>query len=336
MKRYYKFNFVFFLNTATDYYKYMLYDIFALNNVRVIDCIYGRTSFNFKPYRPATNPLSFGNSKSFDASSPQAFVQSVARDFPTNDPIVFFFWMNDYYLFRSLDFFNYLRDNYPNCKLVCWLTNPIHCYQGLQMFCNEASTKEILSTFDCVLTYVQLDAMAYGMTYFEEPYSVLPYAQPKLSSDVFFVGRPKDRLEKILRAYESFKAAGLICDFYIADVHNTPPLVPSDDLHFNEYLTYDKVLEHVLRSRAVLDIAQRGTYGLTPRYFESLAYNKNFITDNPFYRQDRFTSPKLFLIDKSFEIDKEQFMAAAKLSSNYKNEYSPLYLINFLESFLNS
>ena len=91
-----------------------------------------------------------------------------------------------------------------------------------------------------------------------------------------------------------------------------------------------------MRSRAVLDIAHEGTYGLTPRYFESLAYNKNFITDNAFYRQARFASPKLFLIDKNLEIDKEQFMAAAKLSSNYKNEYSPLRWISFLESFLNS
>ena len=223
LKRYDKFNFVFFLNAAADYYKYMLYDIFALNNVRVIDYTYGGTSFNFKPYRPATNPLAFRNSKSFVASSPQAFVQSVARDFPTNDPIVFFFWMNDYYFFRSLNFFNYLRDNYPNCKLVCWLTNPIHYYQGFQMFHNANSTKEILSTFDCIMTHIMIDAINYGLTCFEKIYSVLPYAQPKLSSDVFFVGRPKERLEKILRAYESFKAAGLICDFYIADVHNTPP-----------------------------------------------------------------------------------------------------------------
>ena len=330
-----KFNFVFFLNTAADYYKYTLYDIFSLSNVRVINCTYGGTGFSFKPYRPATNPAAFGTPQAFDASTPQTFVQSVVRDFPTNDPIVFLFWMNDYYLFYSLDFFNHLRNNYPKCKLVCSLTNPIHYYQSLQTFCDETSTKEIFSTFDCVLTYIKLDAMDYGMTYFKGSYSVLPYEQPKLSSDVFFVGRPKDRLEKILRAYESFKAAGLICDFYINDIPN-PPAIKAEGLHFNEYLTYDKVLEHVLRSRAVLDITQRGTYGLTMRYFESLVYNKNFITDNAFYRQDRFTSPKLFLIDRSLELDKEQFIAAAKLSSNYRNEYSPLHLISFLESFLNS
>ena len=90
-----------------------------------------------------------------------------------------------------------------------------------------------------------------------------------------------------------------------------------------------------MRSRAILDITRSQNYGLTVRYFQSLAYNKNFITDNPFYRQDRFASPKLFLIDKNLEIDKEKFMDAAKFSSNYRNEYSPYRLVDFLESILN-
>ena len=336
MKRYNKFNFVFFLSTIPGVSEFVLSDAYILSNVRVINFSIIRTKkglgINFSPYRPPNNPSVFISPSSFDVNSPQLFTQ----DFPTKQVPVFFFWANDYNIFRAFNFFNHLRRNYPGCKLVCWLANPIHYYQNAQkIFVDKATTDEFLSTFDCVLTYVQLDAMDYGMTYFEGPYSVLPYEQPKLSSDVFFVGRPKDRLEKILRAYENFKAAGLICDFYINDIPN-PPAIKAEGLHFNEYLSYTDVLKHVLRSRAVLDIAQRGTYGLTVRYFESLAYNKNFITDNPFYRQDRFASPKLFFIDRSLEIDKEQFMAAAKLSNNYKNEYSPLYLINFLESFLNS
>ncbi|MBR3499109.1 MAG: hypothetical protein IKO05_08975 [Selenomonadaceae bacterium] len=183
------------------------------------------------------------------------------------------------------------------------------------MFRDKADTYEILSAFDCVLTYNQVDAMDYGMNHFDMPYSVLPFEQPEQSVDIFFVGRPKDRLEKILRAYETFKARGFVCEFFINDLP-APPSIKADALHFNEYLPYAEVLEHVLRSRAVLDIAQRGTYGLTPRYFESLAYDKIFITDCPFYRQERFTSPKLFLIDRSLELDRKKFMAASKLTNN--------------------
>ncbi|MBQ3337078.1 MAG: hypothetical protein IJG80_06715, partial [Selenomonadaceae bacterium] len=83
-------------------------------------------------------------------------------------------------------------------------------------------------------------------------------------------------------------------------------------------------------------ICTAGTYGLTMRYLETLAYDKIFITDCPFYRQERFISPKLFLIDRSLELDRKKFMAASNLTNNYRNEYSPLRLITFLESVLNA
>ena len=334
MAGYKKFNFVFFLNSAADYYKFRFYDALALSNVRLIEFnaanVNDQLVLNFKPYCPENNPAVF--LKDFDVNSPQAFIQ----DFLTDAPVVFFFWATDYNLFRMFDFFNHLRSDYPGCKLVCYLTNPIYYYQNVQkIFIDKATTDEVLSTFDCVLSYNQVDAINYGLTYFVGQYSIVPFEQPNLTSDIFFVGRPKNRFEKILQVYQSFKVAGFICDFYIYGVTN-PPSINSDDLHFNKYLSYAEVLEHVWRSRAVLDIAQYGTYALTMRYFESLAYNKIFITDNAFYRLDRFNSPKLFLIDKNLEIDKEQFMNAAKLPSSYKNEYSPLRMISFLESILNN
>ena len=337
MTRYDKFNFVFFLNPACDYYRFMFYDALALSNVRFIEFsavnMNGKTLLNFNPYRPANNPAAFVNLQAFDIRSPKVF----AQDFPTDAPIVFFFWANEYNFFRKNNFFKYLRKNYPDCKLVCWLTNPFQFYKRLGMFLDKAGTDEILSAFDCVFTYNQVDAMDYGLNYFDMLYSVLPFAQPEQSVDIFFVGRPKDRLEKILRAYETFKARGFVCEFFINDIANPPPQSTlSDGLHFNEYLSYAEVLGHVLRSRAVLDIAQRGTYGLTPRYFESLAYDKIFITDNAFYRQEKFNSPKLFLIDRNLKLDRKKFMAATELTNNYRNEYSPLRLITFLESVLNA
>ncbi len=75
---------------------------------------------------------------------------------------------------------------------------------------------------------------------------------------------------------------------------------------------------------------------MTVRYLESLAYDKIFITDNAFYRQEKFNSPKLFLIDRNLKLDRKKFMAATELTNNYRNEYSPLRLITFLESVLNA
>ena len=334
MPRYDKFNFVFFLNSATDYYKFMFYDAFALSNVRFIEFeaaeMNDDTYLTFEPYHPVNNPAAFANPQGFDVNAPQAF----AQDFPTNDPLAFFFWADDFNLFRAFDFFNHLRNEYPACKLVLWLTNPIQVYQNLGMFRDKAGTAEIFATFDCVLTYNQIDAMDFGLTYFDTPYSVLPFEQPQEDVDIFFVGRAMDSLEKILRAYKTFKASSFTCEFYINDVENPPP--NSKGLHFNEPLSYAEIFEHILNSRAVLDIIHAQDYGLTLRYFESLAYDKIFITDNSFYRQERFNSPKIFLIDKSLKLDKKIFLAAAKLPNNYRNEYSPLRMMAFLEFVLNA
>jgi len=337
LKRYNKFNFVFFLRQATPIYKFISHDAFALSNVRVVDLNFtnanGIQTVNFIPYHPRNNPSAFKDIKSFDINSPQVF----AQDFPEKNPIVFLFSPQVYHIFKEIKFFQYLRSNYPGCKLVCSLTDPVHHFQNFfGMFLDKANTREIFSTFDLVITYIQLDAINYGMTFFEGSYSVLPYVQPKEDVDIFFAGGIKNRFEKIIRAYEYFKSAGFVCDFHIVGVPDTPPSVYNNDLHINRFIPYHEVLARVLHSKAVLDISHIQNYGLTVRYFESLAYNKNFITDNPFYRQARFASPKLFLIDRSLEIDKEQFMAAAKLSSNYRNEYSPLRMINFLESILNA
>ena len=224
MTRYDKFNFVIFLSLpASIYYEIAFYDAFALSNVRVVDFnvvnINGERTINLSPYRPLNNPAAFKNPQAFDVNSPQIF----AQDFLTEAPIVFFFWANDYNIFRASKFFYYLRHNYLNCKLVCWITNPIYYYQRVQkIFVDKSTTDEFLSTFDLVLTYNQVDAMDYGLTYFEGPYTVLPFKQLQENFDIFFVGRPKDRLEKILRAYESFKAAGFVCDFYINHINNPP------------------------------------------------------------------------------------------------------------------
>lgn len=337
MTRYDKFNFVIFLASSVDYYKIIFYDAYALSNVRVININTINTSkgltINFMPYCPSNNPVAFKSTQSFNINRPQVF----AEDFPIKEyPLVFFFWANEYDLFRSVNFFDYLRINYPNCKLVCWLTNTFTFYQKVsKFFLSKYETEKFISTFDCVITYNLLDAINYNFTYFDGIYSVLPFEQFKEKVDIFFVGRPKDRLEKILKAYECFKAAGFVCDFYINDISN-PPKIESAGLHFNHFLSYTEVIMHVLRSRGIFDIAYTGTYGLTLRYLESLAYNKNFITNNAFYGQDRFSSPKLFLVNKSYDIDKKRFMNAAELSSNYKNEYSPLRFLSFLESVLNS
>ena len=222
---YKNFNFVLFLPFKGDFAEFAFHDAFALNNFRVIIPTFvdmgSSVGLSFAPYRPSNNPQAFKNPSAFNPRSPQFFY----NDFPTRDPIVFIFFPHKFNYFEAAGFFRLLRRNYPACKLVLFMTDPVyHFQQNFGMFLDRANSEKIISTFDCVLTYLIKDATDYGLTYFEGPHSIFPYEQPaETPTDIFFVGHASDRLEKILCAYEAFKAAGFVCDFYIVDVHNTPP-----------------------------------------------------------------------------------------------------------------
>ena len=244
MAGYKNFNFMFII--LDRYISHItLYEAAALSNFRAMVPFTDKGTIFFRPITFPNNPLAFSNSANYSDWSNHFF----ADDFPVKNPICFVIYEAFYTPLKSIKFFQHVRKNYPGCKLVLWVDNPIHTSQEFnKIFLDEAGTKEILSTFDCVLTYNQKDAIDYGLTYFEGPYSVIPFKQPKQNVDIFFVGQAKDRLEKILRAYETFTAAGFTCDFYVANVNNSPPPIHSVNIKFNKGLSYAETLEHVLRS----------------------------------------------------------------------------------------
>ena len=316
------------------------YDAFNLSNFKFMEIRYrlnagGGMSIGFEavkaPYRTDVLPEGMA-------------VKRLDDYFPEKNPIVFIFALENHYgTLKPIGFFDFLKKTYPGCKLILTLGNPVDYYRStFGMFANRASTAEILSTFDMVCTYNEPDAREFGLRHYDGPYCGLPViANNEMTSDVFFIGLAKKRLDKIIRTYEMLKGCGLVCDFYIAtdgaDIPSEFQKYPQE-IHYNRYLPYTEVLEHVARSRGVLEVAQEGTFGITVRYFESLVYDKNFITDNQFFNQERFaSSPKIFFIDewKNPKVDREKYLAAAQFSHNYRNEYSALNYLSFLEYELN-
>ena len=69
--------------------------------------------------------------------------------------------------------------------------------------------------------------------------------------------------------YEYFKKSGFKCKFFITDV---PPEFQKfgDEIHYNQRLSYLEILNYVMQSKGVLEVAQGGNYGLTLRYLKRL------------------------------------------------------------------
>ena len=343
MSAYQKFNFVFLLPWDVEYYNLSLFDLNDLLNVRIIAVQYsfdknGNLSINFFPFRSEMNPYAFKK-----PMNNLFFGDYFNKEFPARRPIIFYAVHSAYAWMKAIGYFNYLRSNYPDCKIVLSLTNPVNSpHQGNaalnNLLINEKNINGMNSDFDCIVTYNKNDAVRFGFIYCNGGYSRLPFKSSSETSDLFFIGWAKDRLHKIHDYYKYFKSIGLKCDFYVTGVPPERQEFPNE-IHYNQKLSYLEVLNHVINSKGVLEVTQNNTYGLTMRFFEALVYDKNFVTDNGFLNQEKFlSSPKLFYIPpySKLNIDPEKYFIVSKLSNNYKNEYSPVRLLEFLETHFNS
>lgn len=340
---YKKYNFVLFLPANSPGYDYAYADVNYMTNVRVMNIIHTRKNngieSQFVPIKTPFNPYVFTNPCVFDKKL-EGLNEFFEDEFLVKKPIIFMFRVDDYLWFKraGVNFFQMLRENYPDCKFVCSLNNSVSYYQReTNVFTSEASIKDVHETFDLIITYNKLDAADYGLTHYEGVYSGTEYDSVEIKSDVYFVGMAKDRFEKILKIYESLIEADLKCDFWIVDVPKELQKY-SDKIHYNTRLNYEENLKHVRQARGILEIAHGGNYGLTRRFFEALVYDKNYITDNGYINQEKFKKyPKIICVDnwRDFKIDKEKYLATSKLSNNYMGEYSPLHLLSWLESYFN-
>lgn len=245
--------------------------------------------------------------------------------FSDDKPLCFVFFVNRRLLNKK--FIGYLKKTYPNSKVV--------------FFCQDLIARSYGSEFDAfrdaldyILSFDQEDAKKYGMDYYPLVYS--PYDIPAddsiEESDVYFVGKAKDRLPQILAAYERLRDAGLKCDFYITGVSPEEQKY-ADEIHYCGQMPYVENLKRISKTKCLLEIMQKGGHGYTLRACEAIMYDKKMITDNPeitgapFYAPERISVfEDVTQIDPSFVL-KEPI----SVNYNYKEQLSPLKLLEYID-----
>ena len=168
------------------------------------------------------------------------------------------------------DYLNWLKKECPNAKINFTYNNlvtkakhlmPSQIPEGIRVW-----------TYDCA------DADKYSINlYSTHPYCTAylrPLEEP--AYDVFFVGRDKGRAEFLLGLERDMKALGLKTDFVIAKdgllSHNKP--------YYSKELSYQDMIDHLVRSRAVLNVVMPGQKGITLRDIESVFFGVKLITTN--------------------------------------------------------
>lgn len=330
VRRLSKYNYVFFWSPE-DYYKIAFLDILNNDNIRYITDVLERKPLIEKYVHRVI--LSNKINKIISMPLKTKWRNSYfINDFICARPIKFIFHGSFYWL-KSVDYFRYLKNMYRNSSLVLLLMDTVdsYCKSYKNKYYGEFDIEYIKKNFEHILTYNKFDAEKYGFIYYPSIYSAIQYENnKKVESDVLFVGKAKDRLDAIHKAYRSLKLQGFSCDFYITDVPRNKMLYP--EIHYNYPMPYYKVLEKVWKSRGILEIVQRGSLGFTFRLDEAIVYDKNIITNNFIVNDIRYgKSNKIFRFSEEIEIDINRYRIVTNESFNYSNDYSPIKLLEFMD-----
>lgn len=187
--------------------------------------------------------------------------------------------------------------------------------------------------FDLVYSFDRNDCKKYGLEYTESLYSMkLGILPSEKTTDLFFVGRAKDRLSILTNIVKDATNKDIKVDFSILDVNpNKRESIPGIT-YINKVIPYDKVLPQILASKCLLDIVQEGQSGMTMRIYEAIFYNKKLITNNNNVKNLKYYNPQFIqVIESVYNIDYTFIKNNIKVDYNYTGDYSPINFLHIIE-----
>lgn len=248
------------------------------------------------------------------------------KDHFTDDkPYCFVFASTSY----TFEYMEYLRKKYPNCKIVKIHRDLVKIAHSNPLYSEENMNR----VFDLRLTFDEGEAAEYGMEHFDEIESKIDIAKdPNYPlTDVFFAGKAKDRLPKLIEAYDRFTSFGLKCDFFITHVSPEEQIHREGITYSDKFMPYTEMLYRSVNARFMFDINQTGAVGYTSRFLEAVIYNKRFITDNKAVKNTRFfKSGDILYYENVYDIEKE-FFEKSEADYQYANEFSPIHLLRIID-----
>lgn len=319
-----KYNYVIFA-TDDEYYKVAYNDLNKLNNVkyvwreldtdnRIITLFYKmhtspKTNKIFSlPFKKLWNPCMFRNT--FSDDKPICFIFFPGRRKEYNNGLV-----------------EYLRNRYPDSKFVLY-------YQDLIKKSKMPEINLFKKQFDLILSFDHEDAFRNNLEYYPLVYSAVEVPDGNIEkSDVYFVGKAKDRLKDIQNVYDKLRNNGLKCDFHVTGVAEKE--IRQDGIIYNTPVSYLENIQRIKATKCMVELMQKGGHGFTLRYCEAIMYNKKIITNNCEVKKAAFFSEdRIQAISNLSEIDtKFVLKEPITVDYNYKKKLSPILLLNYIEDF---
>lgn len=247
------------------------------------------------------------------------------------EPLCFIFCCG----YEELGYMNYLRRKYPGCRIVKLHRDLMEVFLrgGHEEFHPFYDEKKY--PFDLLYSFDEDEAKKYkakAFTEFESKIDIEISKEYPLS-DVFFAGRAKDRLPKLMTAYKKLTQAGLKVSYYLTGVPKTDRIEYPGIVYGDDMMPYSEMLYRSVNARCMLEINQEGAVGYTSRFLEAVMYNKKLITDNCSIKESKFYNQQFIqCINDVAEIEPEFVRSDDVVDYHYQNEFSPIHLIEQIDA----
>lgn len=163
-----------------------------------------------------------------------------------------------------------LRKRFPRAKIMCYFVDLVHTFRhSFEMYKKD---------FDMIFSYDIKEAEKYGMFFLQEPFDYKKIDEEEKIFDITFVGTAKKRLDDILFIFENCRRRNLRCDFHIYGVDDKRKKY-ADEISYNEYISFDDIVKHVVQSKCVLELVQDLQFNPTTRHAEAMLYGANLLTN---------------------------------------------------------
>lgn len=325
------YNYVIFDDNTDVFYKTTLQDLFGKENIKVYCPLLNdrpkivqnlfRVHISEKTMRYVVLPLkSIWNKHIFSSS------------FIDDKPICFVF-ANSTYKLRWCGYFDYLKQNFPGCKLVYYCRDLFDYYKDRYRGFDEEYLKR---TFDAILTYDMLDVINHNLVFYPDFESMVSsdFNQKHENNKVLFIGQARDRLKLILDVYHRLTDNGIPCDFYLTGVDEKLRFEGPGIVFADKWMPYTEVVDKTIKAGCILEIVQENTVGYSARAMKAIGYNKRLITNSIAVKYTRFYDDKnIQYFSNANDIDVMALKEKHYPDYHYNNEFSPLRMLDFLDKY---
>lgn len=320
-----KYNYIFFL-PDNDFYKISYSDLNKLDNVHAY--------FGYKPINRVLYPVfklhwakKINNITNVPLKS--IWYDLLYRtDFSVARPICFFFMAADMEDDNICNFVGYLQKKHPDAKFVAYYADLVKAPHRKRL----SNPDYLRDKFDAILSYDSSDAELYGLGYYPTSFSDIKMnGENDFESDVYFLGKAKDRFEKIIDVYDKLRARGLNCLFYITGV----PKEKRSELpgvRYIDSMPYEENLQHVARTKCILELQQGSARGYTLRTWEAINFDKILITNNEYIRNSKYYNKDYVIMEEELdETDLKSIISQEAHVNKLKDVIRPQKLVEYLE-----